>query len=167
MGDRHPKFHETRDNLQAEFQMVPAPVLDEADLVVVDTTWGEIQPMSPAAGAQTVGELELRELAADGALLVDTRNQEQFRTATLPGAVHIPFSDVLERRNELEDADQIVFFCNGPQCPQSPTAITQLVEDGFPVQQIAYYRGGMHDWVTLGLPTNPGTPAYGELSAEE
>lgn len=148
----------------AEFQMVPAPVPDEPDLVVVDTTWGEIQPMSPAAGVRTVGELELRELAAGGALLVDSRNEEQFRTATLPGAVHIPFGDVLERRNELEDADQIVFFCNGPQCPQSPRAIIQLVGAGLPPERVAYYRGGVHDWVTLGLPTTPGTPAEGELS---
>lgn len=40
--------------------------------------------MSPAAGVQAVGELELRERVANGALLVDSRNQEQFQTATLP-----------------------------------------------------------------------------------
>lgn len=143
---------------EAEPHMVPTPLPGETDLMVVDTTWGEIQSMSPAAGVQTIGELELRGLAADTALLVDTRSPEQFREATLPGAVHIPFGDVLKRRDELEQADQIVFFCNGPQCPQSPTAITQLVEDGFPAHLIAYYRGGMHDWVTLGLPTSPGAP---------
>lgn len=152
-----PAMERQKRQREAEFQTVPAPVPDETDLVVVDTTWGEIQPMSPAAGVQTVGELELPDLTAGGALLVDSRNQEQFQTATLPGAVHVPFSEALERRHEFEEAEHIVFFCNGPQCPQSPTAITTLLQDGFPVERMLYYRGGMHDWVTLGLPTSPGT----------
>ncbi len=45
-----------------------------------------------------------------------------------------------------------IFFCNGPQCPQSPTAIKALLEAGYPPEKIQYYRVGMHDWITLGLP---------------
>jgi len=46
-----------------------------------------------------------------------------------------------------------VQFCNGPQCPQSPDALMALVADGCPAAALAYYRGGMRDWVTLALPT--------------
>jgi rhodanese-related sulfurtransferase len=45
-----------------------------------------------------------------------------------------------------------IMFCNGPQCPQSPRAIRQLLDAGYPAQALAYYRGGMHDWVTLAMP---------------
>lgn len=138
-------------------QMVPAPVPGEPDMVTVDTTWGQIQPMTPAVGVRAVGETELVEAVAQGALLVDGRSGDSYFRATLPAAVNIPFDDAVNRRAELDGYDQVVFFCNGPQCPQSPTAIRRLAEDGLPVERIRYYRGGMHDWVTLGLPTEPGT----------
>ena len=48
-----------------------------------------------------------------------------------------------------------VFFCNGPQCGATPDAIRSLLECGFPEASILYYRGGMHDWITLGLPIAP------------
>ena len=141
---------------EAPPQMVPAPVPGETDLVAVDTTWGQIQPMEPAPGVLAIGEKELLELVASGAPLVDGRTRDFYEEATLPGARSIPFHDAVARREELEGIEQVVLFCNGPQCPQSPTAIRELVEAGFPAGRIRYYRGGMHDWVTLGLPTEPG-----------
>jgi rhodanese-related sulfurtransferase len=50
---------------------------------------------------------------------------------------------------------QSIFFCNGPQCPQSPAALRELLDAGYPASSLAYYRGGMHDWVTLAMPTEP------------
>jgi rhodanese-related sulfurtransferase len=52
----------------------------------------------------------------------------------------------------LDQQHPTVFFCNGPQCGQSPRAIRALIDAGHPAQRIWYYRGGMHDWITLGLP---------------
>ena len=49
-----------------------------------------------------------------------------------------------------------IVFCNGPQCPQTPDAIGHLLEAGHPAASIAYYRGGLHDWVTLGYPIEAG-----------
>lgn len=138
-------------------QMVPSPVADEPDLVTVDTTWGEIQPMEPAPGVRAIGEKELLELVTQGVPLVDGRTGDSFTRATLPGAVSLPFDQAVDRRDELDDSEQVVLFCNGPQCPQSPTAIRLLVDDGFPAERIRYYRGGMHDWVTLGFPTEAGS----------
>jgi len=45
-----------------------------------------------------------------------------------------------------------VFFCNGPQCAATPDAIRTLLASGYPPETILYYRGGIHDWMTLGLP---------------
>lgn len=46
-------------------------------------------------------------------------------------------------------------FCNGPQCPQSPDSVRSLLDAGYPADRLAYYRGGLHDWTTLGFRTDP------------
>ncbi|MBA2323212.1 MAG: rhodanese-like domain-containing protein [Pseudonocardiales bacterium] len=132
---------------------VPWPVEGETDVVAVDTTWGRVQPWQAAPGVPTIGELELIELAAQAALVIDCRTAGSFGGRTIPGSVHIPHDELVARQGELADAPVSILFCNGPQCPQSPRAIRQLLEDGYPAQSLAYYRGGMHDWVTLAMPT--------------
>ncbi|MGY1712277.1 rhodanese-like domain-containing protein [Geodermatophilus sp. SYSU D00758] len=134
---------------------VPWPVEGATDVVAVDTTWGELQSLESAPGVRTVGELELTDLAARGALLVDCRTAGSFGGRTIPGSVLIPHDQVVERRGELDPHRLSILFCNGPQCPQSPDAIRQLLEAGHPAGALAYYRGGMHDWVTLAMPTQP------------
>jgi rhodanese-related sulfurtransferase len=132
---------------------VPWPLVGETDVVAVDTTWGELQPLEVAPGVRTVGELELLALAGQGAVLVDSRTDGSFGGRTLPGAVNIPHDQAVARQGELDRDAVSVLFCNGPQCPQSPDAIRQLLAEGFPSSKLAYYRGGLHDWVTLALPT--------------
>jgi hypothetical protein len=36
--------------------------------------------------------------------------------------------------------------------PATSDAVQQLLDHGYPPKAILYYRGGIHDWVTLGLP---------------
>lgn len=124
----------------------------EADLVLVDTTWGEIQPLSPVPGVVTVGELELIALLEEGALLVDSRVPDSRSGVSLPGAVNVPHDEAADRREELI-GDVVVLFCNGPQCPQTPDALQSLVAAAVEPGRLRYYRGGMHDWMTLGFPT--------------
>ena len=136
----------------ADPQNTPRPT-GEPDLVTVDTTWGKLQPLQPVPGIPTVGELEVAQLVHDGAQLVDTRVPDSRSGITLAGAVNIPHDDVLARQDEL-DQDRIhILFCNGPQCPQTPDALRSLADDGYPLERLAYYRGGLHDWITLGMPT--------------
>lgn len=134
---------------------VPWSLDGQTDLVAVDTTWGRLQPLEAAPGVRTVGELELIELLDGGALLVDSRVAGSFGGVTIPGAVNIPHDRTVQRRSELNPERVVVLFCNGPQCPQSPDALTSLVESGYPAAALAYYRGGMHDWVSLAMPTQP------------
>lgn len=134
---------------------VPWPIQDGADLVAVDTTWGKIQPLEAAPGVPTLGELELIDMVGRGALLIDSRTAGSFGGHTIGGSVNIPHDEMLDRKNELDLERVSILFCNGPQCPQSPQAIRQLLDDGYPAHALAYYRGGMHDWVTLALPTTP------------
>lgn len=134
-------------------QNVPVPTGQER--VAVDTTWGQVQPLQPVPGIPTVGELELIELVDAGAQLVDTRVPDSRSGVTLPGAVNVPHDQVGERVHELAQDAVNILFCNGPQCPQTPDALRALSESGFPLAKLAYYRGGLHDWMTLAYPTEP------------
>lgn len=114
-----------------------------------------MQPLEAVPGVPTVGELELVDLVGQGALVVDCRTAGSFSGRTIPGSVNIPHNAMLDRKDELDRGVVSILFCNGPQCPQSSQAIRQLLEAGYPAQALAYYRGGMHDWITLAMPTEP------------
>jgi rhodanese-related sulfurtransferase len=123
------------------------------DQVGIETTWGTVQPMDPVPGVRTVGELELVEMLEDGAVLVDSRVADSRSGVTLPGATHLPHDEAVARREELDPSRVSILFCNGPQCPQSPDALQALVDADYPQEALAYYRGGLHDWISLGYPT--------------
>ena len=123
-----------------------------------------IQPMSPAPGVTTVGELELIEaMKAGDTILVDGRTPDWFAGGTIPGAINVPYTQAVERLAELgcepdfdgkfdcADASKVILFCNGIWCGQSPAAIRAMIGAGYPVDRIHYYRGGMLAWRLLGL----------------
>lgn len=122
-----------------------------------------IQPMSPAEGVRTVGELEVLAALEDPAVIViDSRIRPDWEGGTIPGAINIPYNEMSDRLFELgceedfdgwlcEEAGEILLFCNGPWCGQSPTAIRRIIEAGYPAEKISYYRGGMQVWRMLGL----------------
>jgi rhodanese-related sulfurtransferase len=136
--------------------MTPKPVPDEPGRFVVDATWGTINPIEIADGVETVGELEVREHLEAGLPVIDTRPARVFAKATIPGAASIPHGEMEERLDEVATDAPVVLFCNGPQCSATPDAIRILLAAGHPPDRIRYYRGGIHDWVTLGLPVAPG-----------
>lgn len=59
---------------------------------------------------------------------------------------------------DFSRAKDILLFCNGPWCDQSPRAIHALAKFGYPVNKMFYYRGGMQDWLLLGLSVEIPTP---------
>ena len=52
---------------------------------------------------------------------------------------------------DFTSAKKIILWCNGMWCGQSPRAEKGLLELGFPIETILYYRGGMQAWQSLGL----------------
>ncbi len=126
---------------------------------------GFLQPIVPIPGVTPVGELEVLDALGDpDFLVVDMREPKWRIKATIPGSESIPFNDVAQRLSELgcsrtssgwdcTNARNVVAFCNGPACPQSPIAIDAMVREGFPPEKLFYYRGGMQDWLVLGLTT--------------
>lgn len=137
------------------------------------------QPMQVADGVETIGEVELikfmRNQLADGSgVLIDARTPDWNKRGTIPGSVNIPFNHLNPAQGadditlgdallqlgvgekdegwDFSNAKQLVLWCNGPWCGQSPTAIRGLLSIGYPAAKIRYYRGGMQLWVIFGLP---------------
>jgi rhodanese-related sulfurtransferase len=122
-----------------------------------------IQPQIPAAGVSTIGELELIEMLQDPeAVVVDSRTRDWFDGGTIPGAINIPYTFIVDELAQLgcepdfdgwdcQDAKRAALFCNGVWCGQSPTAIRAMISAGYPADRIYYYRGGMQIWRMLGL----------------
>jgi rhodanese-related sulfurtransferase len=133
-----------------------------------------VHPMEAAPGVVTVGELDLldfldKDVAQGSGLLVDARMPKFYNSETIPGSINIPFvlftssaSDVLPLLGALSDsngnwnfseAKDLLLWCNGPWCDQSPRAIIALVKEGYPPEKLRYYRGGMQLWKMFGLTT--------------
>lgn len=122
-----------------------------------------IQPMTPAEGVTTIGELELLDMLADPeTTVIDSRTPDWFAGGTIPGAVNIPYTRIIDELGALgcepdfegwdcAAARPVALFCNGLWCGQSPTAIRNMIEAGYPAERIFYYRGGMQSWRVLGL----------------
>ncbi|WP_298676458.1 rhodanese-like domain-containing protein [uncultured Lentibacter sp.] len=133
-----------------------------------------ISPISAAPGIETFGEIEVlsfmeNSLATGRGLLLDSRMPEWFAKGTIPGAVNVPFA-TLDETNPYRDeilkalgarqtgdswdfttAKELLLFCNGPWCDQSPRAIKSLRSVGYPADKLKFYRGGMQLWMLLGL----------------
>ena len=126
-------------------QFIPQPIPDEPGLVQVHVTWGTIQPMQIDDSVCTIGEVEVIKHLEQGLPIVDSRTSDMYDESTIPGAINIPFPETATRLGEFDLDQPTIFFCNGPQCGQSPTAVRTLLEAGYPPGKIFYYRGGLHD----------------------
>lgn len=144
--------HIERAARRDETLMVPRPVPEEPGLLTVDATWGTISPIQIDPGVRTVGELELID-HIDGSLpLVDTRLAHFYLEGSIPTACSIPHEQIEQSIDSLDPGLTTIFFCNGPQCAATPAVIRTLLANCYPPESILYYRGGIHDWMTLGLP---------------
>lgn len=136
-----------------------------------------IQPMVVAEGVQTVGEVELLNFIQDyvepgKGFLIDARVESFFSAGTIPGAVNLPFNMFVSSSDNpflgqllvllggemqasgewnFDNAAHLLLFCNGPWCGQSPRAINNLLEIGYPADRLYYYRGGIQSWASMGL----------------
>jgi rhodanese-related sulfurtransferase len=143
--------------------MIPRALTGQPGRFVVDATWGHITPMRLAPGVRTVGELEVIAHIEAGLPVIDTRLLEYIAAGTIPSARVIPHTDTAARLDDFDRTVDAVLFCNGPQCAATPDAIGTLLDAGYPPERLFYYRGGIHDWVTLGLPLEPPAPSGHEL----
>ncbi len=115
-------------------------------------------------------------------LIVDSRTPDWVMRGTIPGSVNVPWNTVSQDSMsgmfgdsgqspldgilqdqfgatktdagwDFSQAKTLVLFCNGIWCPQSSTNIETLLKLGYPAEKLKWYRGGMQDWVSVGLTT--------------
>lgn len=146
------RIQDTKNEISGEWALTSRPCPDFC-----------IQPHSPADGVSTIGELELIALLKNPeAVVVDSRTRDWFEGGTIPGAINIPYTYVVDELVQLgcepdfdgwdcKAAKPVALFCNGVWCGQSPTAIRNMIKAGYPADRIFYYRGGMQIWRLLGL----------------
>jgi rhodanese-related sulfurtransferase len=117
-------------------------------------------------GAKVVTAAEVRELVAQGAVVVDTRNDKEFKARHIPNAVFVPYHekslkdvaydvklDDFAGLDKLDAARPTVFHCNGAECWKSYKASKAALARGF--KQVYWFRGGMPEWEAAGLATEP------------
>ena len=142
------------------------------------TSYGTISPMKFAPKVDTYGELEVLQFINDAKtnenmLLVDSRTENWYLQKTIASAVNVPFiylsksqypeefAESLETLGvkqtkegfDFSQAKELLLFCNGAWCGQSPISMEKLIEIGYPQEKLNWYRGGIQSWLSLNLPT--------------
>lgn len=149
----HPTLRRARAPKGHSPHLVPQAA--ENGELLIDPWWGVIQPAVLHPELPTIGELELIEHLDAGGIAIDTRRPDYVsESGTIPGAQAIHWEHITEHL-ELFEAGVVVLFCNGPQCAATPHAVELLLEAGVAPERMAYYRGGLQDWMSMGLPVAP------------
>lgn len=109
--------------------------------------------MAPSGGtgneSQTdVTAEEARTRAQAGALLLDVREPEEWRSGHAPGAQLIPLGELGTRAGQLPRDREIITVCRSGN--RSRTAAGMLRRAGF--TQVRNMTGGMVSWTRAGLP---------------
>lgn len=86
-------------------------------------------------------------LAAQGVLLLDVREPDEWAAGHVAGAVHVPLGDLPAVLATLDRSRPIVAVCRSGN--RSGKATRLLLEHGFDVVNMA---GGMLAWTAAGLP---------------
>lgn len=87
----------------------------------------------------------------DAPLVLDVRTAREYESGHVPGAVHIPHTELAARLTELpiDKAEQIVVYCE--QGPRAYWAESMLQKAGF--TKLRDLQGHMSNWRAEGYPT--------------
>lgn len=86
-------------------------------------------------------------MAGRPVVLIDVRSKAAWDQGHVPGALHIPARELMERVAEIPEGD-VVVYCWGPACNGSTKAALTLSRLGRPVKEMI---GGFEYWVREGL----------------
>ena len=105
----------------------------------------------PAALTATQAQQAL----ADGAVLLDVRERDEWRAGHAPQARHLVLNQLQERLGDLPADRQIITVCRSGR--RSAMAAKLLSRRGYTATNLT---GGMNAWVSAGLPvvTNANQP---------
>lgn len=153
--------------------------LDPSTLDIVSRAYSDcmapcLSPMVVDPAVVTYGELDViafmsGPVEAGSGLLVDARLPDARAGGSIPAAINIPAATLAPSnpyRSEIllalgaaqtssgydySGAYHLLVFDSGPATQDAANLISDLLSTGYPAEKIAYYRGGMQVWSTLGL----------------
>lgn len=96
---------------------------------------------------ESIDPIEASRRVAGGALLVDVREADEFAQARAPGAVPLPLSEFVARREELPLEREVVLVCAAGV--RSAQAAAYAARFGHRVTNL---EGGLAAWHAAGLP---------------
>ena len=102
-------------------------------------------------GVSAPDAVDVREASrrqADGALLVDVRQPEEWQQGHAPKAKLIPLGSLGDRLTELPREREVLLICRSGN--RSGTAQRELLRLGY--ERVTNVSGGMHAWAGAGLP---------------
>jgi ABC-type phosphate/phosphonate transport system substrate-binding protein/rhodanese-related sulfurtransferase len=167
----------TKDRIRAAFLAPNARTLARVDLAGLDMR--KMQPITVKEyeyvstlgyftprvldGATLVSADEVVALMKKGAVLYDTRSEEEYRDKHIQGARWLPYGekspkevgfDAAKDRFDVEKAGDkskpVIFACNGAECWKSYKSCVAALKAGY--QRVYWFRGGFPEWVARGYP---------------
>ncbi|MFM1994476.1 MAG: hypothetical protein RL537_1165 [Actinomycetota bacterium] len=88
---------------------------------------------------------QLQESLAEGAFLIDVREDSEYQSGHVPGAKHIPLGSLGERLNEIPKDQEIWVICqSGGRSMKAANALEDL---GYSAVSVA---GGTGAWIQAG-----------------
>ena len=99
------------------------------------------------------------QLQQQGAILLDVREDTEWRAGHAPGARHIPLSRLPARLKDLPPGRTVITVCRSGH--RSARAAALLAREG---REVASLSGGMHAWARAGLPVVAGGGGPGRVA---
>lgn len=107
---------------------------------------------APGDGPAVISTEQLARLIESGTVRVlDARIPEEFSHGHIPGAISIPFEQLgefIDIVDQLPKDQWIVTYCDGPPCDLGELLANELMFMGFP--KVAVYSEGLNEWKKQG-----------------
>lgn len=117
------------------------------------------------AGVKNVGADEVKKMLDGGVPVIDTRVATEYAEKTIKGAKSVPYKEKSAKdvgfdasldqfdltKLPTDKGAPLVFFCNAGECWKSYKASVVAAKAGY--SKVHWFRGGMPEWSSKGLPT--------------
>jgi hydroxyacylglutathione hydrolase len=105
----------------------------------------------PISRIEMIDPAQLAERLENGAapLVLDVRNEDEWKEGHIPGSVHVPYGELVDRLEELPQDRPIAAVCSGGK--RSGLAASILQREGFD-EVIHVGHGGVGTWRSQGRP---------------
>jgi rhodanese-related sulfurtransferase len=105
----------------------------------------------PQVTPQQVREMQAQKSAA--LYVLDVRTPEEFASGHVPGAVNIPYDQVVSRLAEIPKDKEVVLYCRSGR--RAGLAAVELEKAGY--EDLQLMQGDMPAWEKAGLPVEGGS----------